>query len=374
MNNAECRMMKDEWVRKNGRCPMPAIHHSSFILHHSRRYRRWGGSSTATPAVRRGLSLLEVLVSVGILTLGVLGVAMLIPIGKFAMTEVEKSDRTGTCGRAALREIKIRRMLDPNNWALPSGTTLSSFNICVIDPLGYARGLTGPFGGTSGTTSGPTRLSLQPYYGAGTASWLSVPQAETIFRWHDNLTYAAAKDSTNPTNGDRPMPVPNSSAQQSDGNSSWFFTVVPSIADVTANVLWLQRRQFTVSAVVCWKRTFTTPATDPINPGERLVPNVTCDTVGFGGLSISYNNSNLMPKENQWVMLVGYYGPVWYRVVAAGSDGTTNPPTIRVSLVGPDWNNNSSATPTLANLIIVPGVTGVYTKTIMLDTDATWSR
>jgi hypothetical protein len=344
-------MMNDEWEEKNEECRASVIHHSSFIIHHSR---------------RRGLSLLEVLVSVGILTLGVLGVAMLIPIGKFAMTEVEKSDRTGTCGRAALREIKIRRMLDPNNWSSPPAA-----NFFVLDPLAYARGLTGPLGGTSGTTSGPTRLSLQPYPGAGGA--LSVPQAEAIFRWHDDLTYASAKGSTNPTNGDRPMPVPNSSAQQSDGNCSWFFTVVPSIADVTASVPWSQRRQFSVSAVVCWKRAFTTPATDPINPGERLVPNVTCDPTGYGGLSISYNTSNVMPKENQWVMLVGNYGPVWYRVVAAGIDATTSPPTIRVSLVGPDWNNNSSATPNQTNLIIVSGVTGVYTKTIMLDTDVTWS-
>ena len=37
---------------------------------------------------------------------------MLLPIGKFAMTETEKSDRTGMCGRAGLRDVKVRRMLD----------------------------------------------------------------------------------------------------------------------------------------------------------------------------------------------------------------------------------------------------------------------
>ena len=86
--NAECRMLNAEWDGKKGECRTPGIHHSSLILHHS----------------RRGLSLLEVLVSMAVLTLGMLGVAMLIPIGKFAMTETEKSDRTGMCGRAGLRE------------------------------------------------------------------------------------------------------------------------------------------------------------------------------------------------------------------------------------------------------------------------------
>ena len=43
---------------------------------------------------------MEVLVSMGVLVIGLLGVAALIPIGKLAMIETNKSDRTGTCGRA----------------------------------------------------------------------------------------------------------------------------------------------------------------------------------------------------------------------------------------------------------------------------------
>ena len=31
--------------------------------------------------------------------------------------------------------------------------------------------------------------------------------ADNVFRWQDDLNFAAAKDSKNPTNGDRPMPV-----------------------------------------------------------------------------------------------------------------------------------------------------------------------
>ena len=108
MKNDECGMMNAE-LGKNGECHPSAIHHSSFITHHSR-------------PPRRGLSLLEVLVSIGILTLGVMGVAMLIPIGKFAMTEVEKSDRTGMCGPRD-REVKVRRMLNTNPMTGGSGAS-----------------------------------------------------------------------------------------------------------------------------------------------------------------------------------------------------------------------------------------------------------
>ncbi len=361
MNNDECGMRNDEYKGRNGGRRASVIHHSSFIVHHSR---------------RRGLSLLEVLVSIGILTLGLLGVAMLIPIGKFAMTEVEKADRTGTCGRAALREIKIRRMINPKNWYPVPVDSPATPNIFVLDPLGYATIFERTGGGTAtfgGGTGGVTRLSLQPSTGAGGS--LTLAQAKAIFSWHDDLTYASASSSTKPTNGDRPMPVFDSTGtQQSNGEFSWFLTVVPSFADVRASpqVPWSQRRQFTVSVVVCWKRTFL-----PADPNaEMLVQPVNCDvpngTTGYGGLGVSYQNSNpnAVPKENQWVMLIGSNGPAWYRVVAVGSDTTTTPPTIRVSLVGPDWYNTSS-TPCL---IIVPGVTGVYTKCMVLDDDLTWSR
>ena len=83
MNKDECGMMNDEFGKKSGQSHALVIHHSSFIIHHS------------PHSPRRGLSLLEVLVSIFILTLGILGVATLIPIGKVAMVETNKSDRTG---------------------------------------------------------------------------------------------------------------------------------------------------------------------------------------------------------------------------------------------------------------------------------------
>ncbi len=52
------------------------------------------------------------LISIFIISVGLLGVASLIPAGKLRMVEANKSDRTGACGRAGLHEVKISGMLD----------------------------------------------------------------------------------------------------------------------------------------------------------------------------------------------------------------------------------------------------------------------
>jgi hypothetical protein len=312
---------------------------------------------------RRGFTLLEVLVSMGVLMIGLLGVAALIPIGKLAMIETNKSDRTGACGRAGLRDVKSRRMLDSTKWfPNPAGNTF------VLDPLGCQRGLNGQqFGGLNRT--GLTTISSQT-------------QAEAVFLWHDDLTYTQARDTESPTNGDRPVPEMIGDVQQIDGNFSWFATVTASPAEVQAGLSWGERRQFNVSIVVCWKRLFTNSATDtsakPEELGEAVVENVKCDADdGYGGIGIEYEDtsSTAMPKENEWVLLATGSSATakidqttWYRVVSAGKDGTTT----RATLVGRDWHGGGSDGN--AKLVIVKGASGVYTTTVQLDDDGIWSK
>ena len=70
---------------------------------------------------RSGLSLIEVLASIGVLTVGILSLAALLPVGQVTIFEAIKADRAGTCGRAAMREVIVRRMLDYHNWCDPHG-------------------------------------------------------------------------------------------------------------------------------------------------------------------------------------------------------------------------------------------------------------
>ena len=64
----------------------------------------------------RGLTLIEVLISMFVLLIGLLGVGMICQLGRLTLTETAKYDRAAACGRAGLREVRIRRMLDVTNW------------------------------------------------------------------------------------------------------------------------------------------------------------------------------------------------------------------------------------------------------------------
>ena len=73
-------------------------------------------SSRTSTGARSGLSLLEVLISVFVLSIGLLGVAAVIPLGYHQIVEATKADRAASCGRAGLHEIKTRDWLDPTLW------------------------------------------------------------------------------------------------------------------------------------------------------------------------------------------------------------------------------------------------------------------
>ncbi|MBN2295882.1 MAG: prepilin-type N-terminal cleavage/methylation domain-containing protein [Pirellulales bacterium] len=76
--------------------------------------KHWLTSSQWHPSKRgrRGITLLEVLVSIGVIAVGLLGVATLIPLGSFAVNETAKADRSAALGRAAMHEVRVRDMLE----------------------------------------------------------------------------------------------------------------------------------------------------------------------------------------------------------------------------------------------------------------------
>jgi hypothetical protein len=77
-------------------------------------------SATGGMRSRHGISLLEVLVSVFVLTVGILGLAALIPIGRFEVMEAGKLDRGATLGKIAFREVLLRNMLQPYTTTAPA--------------------------------------------------------------------------------------------------------------------------------------------------------------------------------------------------------------------------------------------------------------
>src|SRR3954468_4839961 len=68
------------------------------------------------PRPRRGLSLTEVLISMGILTVGLLSVASIFPVGSFYMQKAEISDKASAIAQSVMNEIMARGMLNPRSW------------------------------------------------------------------------------------------------------------------------------------------------------------------------------------------------------------------------------------------------------------------
>ena len=318
---------------------------------------------------RRGISLLEVLAAIGVLTVGLLGLAALLPIGRYTISEAIKGDRAGDCGRAGLRDIVVRRMLDsypanPNppppavyaQWLKPSSDTdaapslgASSF---ILDPRGAANGLTGNFGGVVPRIT----LGVSPAVRASKRYYTKI-EADNVFLWPDDLVVNMPEDmnTTPKLPVGRPVNVDSAGKQMAltnNGDFSWFVSVVPMPNNST---------RFTVSIVVCYKRDFS----------ERTATVAKFYDSGMAGGGILLNNPSVPfeVKENDWIALCGVSKTKptlcrWYRVASMGDDG------VSLTLIGPDWDTSYTTTA----VALGQSVIGVYTTTIELDSDPTWKN
>ncbi|MEN6557578.1 MAG: hypothetical protein ABFC54_05295 [Thermoguttaceae bacterium] len=286
------------------------------------------------------------LISVGILSIGLLGVAALIPVGKLAMIETEKSDRTGACGRAALQEVRIRGLCDPNLWNGVAGTP----PVVIIDPLGWNNGLNSTkLGGSSGILN---RYILTTATSSSAATQTLL--VDSLCRWHDDLNFSRPDEVTAGTApvGSRPVPAAfdTNGNPEYHGNFSWFLTIAPQY--FTANGVTRYSGTFNVAVAVCYKRVLSTD-------GEKIATvssTAHVPSIANGGGDVTLSGKWDVPN-NQWVMLCKANGSAvaWYRVVNQLFDNTDT----TLMLVGPDWSGASDD-----RVIIIDGVTGVYTTTV----------
>ena len=60
--------------------------------------------------------MLEILISIGLILVGLLGVAALLPVGDYDMVTSLRANRGAACARAAMRDLVVRGMLDQTQW------------------------------------------------------------------------------------------------------------------------------------------------------------------------------------------------------------------------------------------------------------------
>ena len=70
----------------------------------------------SSPSPRHGVTLTEVLISIGILAVGLLGAAAMFPVGSYFMQKGEVADRGAAIAQAAFADLVARGDLNPENW------------------------------------------------------------------------------------------------------------------------------------------------------------------------------------------------------------------------------------------------------------------
>ncbi|MDP7204661.1 MAG: prepilin-type N-terminal cleavage/methylation domain-containing protein [Pirellulaceae bacterium] len=381
----------------------------------------------------RGVTLVELMFAIGILLVGLLGVAALIPLAGFEIDRGLTADRMSVTGRNAVQEFDIRSMRRADMYVNPDGTPFNpnfqslhlfpaaqrSISFC-IDP-GYLH-----FHATNTPPANRTPL-LFPSFGPLT----SLPEkearmhrialrnhpggtimhrllAERLFVARDDLAIDRPSDPTLP-----PQQVygSNTTRRQYNGSFSWFATLVPELHQPTGVF-----DQYLLSVVVLDDRDLlydsglgTTSRPRPIP--ERVVE-IELLGGGFGGGAAILKTSSTSPvsidvRSGDWIMLsaraivsppinvaiarINNSEPVnlvtrdyfrWYQVVSSELDPrpVAGGGWVRhISLEGPDWSRPEWWDTTLPAVLQMPtravmvrDAVGVFEKTIRLENTSLW--
>lgn len=343
---------------------------------------------------------MEVLISMFILAIGLMGVAALIPAGRHEIVEGMKLENAAMVGRSAFRDLQVRGYLNPRNWRQapastqvlydPAGNLDEPFRLLnpgggvarshqatyCIDPLGRTAAagsypLSFPAVGAGGTMPPLMRvLPIKPLVNG----W---PESRAAF---DTIFRSSFDQVTDPNTASKDLPptqkyFPDGGGlplrRASNGNYSWLATIVSDPTKPAADV------QVTVSVAVFHKRDLSSvgagehsatvkgfPVPVPmLSGGEAVIEDLPVDASG-----------NVRPlRPGQWIMLAGTMsvGPPainhyrWYRVLSAANYDTAANEQ-RVTLAGHDWAIDSTPGNPV-KVWIFDNIVSVYEKNMPLE-------
>ena len=318
-----------------------------------------------------------------------MGMAALIPVG----TVLDRGDGQGRprggrgCG---LREIKIRRMLDPQSWGTVASTQPKGQSV-IVDPLGCyddvytfgggtANGGSQPFttsGTAAATVANVTPFSRITLVYPGTTTPLPHWLVDSIFTWQDDLIFTKPEDMhpqpTTANGSTRPLTL-DAARCRCPSAYSWFFMATPSPMELSGGTaIQPNELHYTVSVVVCYRRDYSKDSSGNFNGEKTAEVNLVGGGLGGGDVLLSNCSKPFSVKENEWIALIGpltggsgAFVCRWYRVVAVGDDN------LSLSLNGPDATDWAQAGVTPMAVSIDKAIVGVYTTTIEVDRDVTW--
>lgn len=187
---------------------------------------------------RRAITLLEVLISLGILSVGLASVLALIPAGGAQTQRALVEDRRGAMGAAACADAINRGILQPHKWS----SSPPAPYYCIFDPLGN-----GSFTAKLDDGTQPFKAVDLAGFSAGSAA------ADDAFRSHDDLSFAAPSSDDDPPRPQFLQGTGGPARRISEGTYSWLATLAPSAAGsahYTLSIVQFYRRPASPSAVV----------------------------------------------------------------------------------------------------------------------------
>lgn len=370
--------------------------------------------------MRRGVTIIEVLFAILIVTIGIFGS---IAVFVYAGSNVKKSvilDSAAVIGRSSVHDFDVRGMRRPERWHTWTGTHFAPIfdtstkqfatgfspvqSYCIDSRFATTNALNWSVAGTFPYSSAANAPGPRMHRVAFLNSPLFVPQnatqaqqmlfghkamADVIFQCQDDLTYLQEKD-------DRSLPASQVFTKDpdgkpgrrlSDGRFSWMATLFPKPEGgvlPNGNPGWVGGDHFILSIVVFHDRDL---GIDTHN--ERTLGVVVQGDGATGGevMLTSTDQEALKIKDDSWLLLSGMKpyrviptGPVmdtfayfrWYKVthVDDAPEQVTGGYRIFATLMGQDWGDAVGLISPQA--VAVENVVSVYEKTVRLDYGSTF--
>jgi len=324
--------------------------------------------SSASPAtVRHGISLLEVLISMGILTVGLLSVLSLVPAGKSQAVKAVIYDRSSVMASNVAADLISRGLLRSTSWVTPQPST----PIAVFDPLyNGPAGVWPPANSAIALTvdAATTGASTKSYSGAGQTGPTFVPPAvsDVLFRSEDDPLYTL--DGVGP---DDP-PLPRWSATGPGGRRSFegLYTFLATLQTSAAVApFWDPATPATLTILTFQRRDAT---------GQPIVFSPDAQTATDGGWSYSLSAlpsgqkiKDLIRPGTMVLWLNSLTTPTavrWHRVVLAAEQQVGR---VAFTCEGRDPSPSGGAAPVV---LAFPGAVGGIEVPVRLEGTSAWNR
>lgn len=366
--------------------------------------------------MRRGVSLLEVVFAILVVSIGLLAALTVFPVASAIAKKGQNADVVAVHGKSAIHDFDTRGMRSPLNWmswnqvagAYQPYAPVFGEPYC-LDPRGIGANITSPPAVQLTNSVFPYSAAVtQPRMRRLTLNSLGAPMskalADSIFTFADDLTMVRPADGSLPGFGMLEQGDSNNDGnpdfytkRSSQGHFSWMATLAPKL-ELYAGPGAIQNTDFVMSIVIFNDRPGDMTAGDPLH--ERVVNANFVDAggLGFAGGEVyltwdvpqSAANDVLAPdvlkvRGGDWLMLAGFTQHTaggeasvckWYRVMEADREpeyhgAPENHYAIAASLGGSDWDTSlygqsgAPGTPPIA--VLMTGVLAVYEKTIRLE-------